>query len=88
MRQARTQEMKEKEMKSQANGDANSHICKYVNHVPSLALNAQFAGQRSLIAYLRFRLNQRQIKGTLFASERKILDEFGTYIRLLRLQKL
>ncbi|XP_013622375.1 PREDICTED: uncharacterized protein LOC106328471 [Brassica oleracea var. oleracea] len=60
---ARTQEMKEKEMKSQANGDANSHICKYVNHVPSLALNAQFAGQRSLIAYLRFRLNQRQIKG-------------------------
>ncbi|KAH0900436.1 hypothetical protein HID58_039939 [Brassica napus] len=95
---ARTQEMKEKEMKSQANGDANSHICKvcfesptaaillpcrhfcyvpyffvqYVNHVPSLALNAQFAGQRSLIAYLRFRLNQRQIKGTLFASERKM----------------
>ncbi|CAF2067097.1 unnamed protein product [Brassica napus] len=35
---ARTQEMKEKEMKSQANGDANSHICKVCFESPTAAI--------------------------------------------------
>ena len=38
MRQARMQEMKEKEMKSQANGDANSHICKVCFESPTAAI--------------------------------------------------
>jgi len=33
-------------------------LLQYVNPVPLLALNAQFAAQRSLIGSLRFRLNQ------------------------------
>ena len=32
------QEMKEKEMKSQANGDANSHICKVCFESPTAAI--------------------------------------------------
>ncbi|KAL0679026.1 hypothetical protein Bca4012_007007 [Brassica carinata] len=35
---ARMQEMKEKEMKSQANGDANSHICKVCFESPTAAI--------------------------------------------------
>ncbi|KAH0893866.1 hypothetical protein HID58_056295, partial [Brassica napus] len=97
---ARMQEMKEKEMKSQANGDANSHICKvcfesptaaillpcrhfcckcftlqYVNHVPSHALNAQSAAQRSLIGSLRFRLDKGN-KGEL--AKTSLEAELGT----------
>ncbi|THG18946.1 hypothetical protein TEA_029295 [Camellia sinensis var. sinensis] len=46
---ARLQEMKEKELKYSANGDANSHC---VNLVHLLVLSVQFVGQRSQIGFL------------------------------------
>ncbi|PPD66874.1 hypothetical protein GOBAR_DD36245 [Gossypium barbadense] len=42
---ARMQEMKEKELNSVGNGDAHSHLCKYVNHVRLLVPSVQFVAQ-------------------------------------------
>ncbi|CAK7329631.1 unnamed protein product [Dovyalis caffra] len=49
---ARMQEMKEKELKYLGNGDANSHVCKYVNLVRLLVLSVQFVAQRLQIGFL------------------------------------
>ncbi|CAN6686071.1 unnamed protein product [Malus baccata var. baccata] len=49
---ARMQEMKEKELKHQGNGDANSHLCKCVSLVHLHVLSAQFVVQRFQIGFL------------------------------------
>ncbi|KAJ6671427.1 CENTROMERE PROTEIN E [Salix viminalis] len=49
---ARMQEMKEKELKSMGNGDANSHVCKCVNLVRLLVPSARFVAQRLQIGFL------------------------------------
>ncbi|KAA8546024.1 hypothetical protein F0562_020525 [Nyssa sinensis] len=49
---ARMQEMKEKELKYMGNGDANSHMCKYVNLVHLHVQNVQFVAQRLQIGFL------------------------------------
>ncbi|KAL8160373.1 hypothetical protein V2J09_001910 [Rumex salicifolius] len=53
---ARMQEMREKELKQKANGDLNSHVCKYVNHAPLPVPSVQFVGFGS-ISMLWFPLN-------------------------------
>ncbi|KAJ4837396.1 Kinesin-like protein KIN-7D, mitochondrial [Turnera subulata] len=54
---ARMQEMKEKELKYQGNGDANSHMCKCVNLVRLLVLSVQSAAQRLQIGFLHLLLD-------------------------------
>ncbi|BBH09343.1 Kinesin motor family protein [Prunus dulcis] len=49
---ARMQEMKDKELKHQGNGDANSHLCKCVNLVHLLVPSAQFVVQKLQIGFL------------------------------------
>ncbi|KAK6159515.1 hypothetical protein DH2020_006829 [Rehmannia glutinosa] len=49
---ARMQEMKEKELRYTGNGDANSHVCKYVNHVRLPVRSVQFAEQILQIGFL------------------------------------
>ncbi|CAI0377647.1 unnamed protein product [Linum tenue] len=71
---ARMQEMKEKELKHNGNGDANSHICKCVNPAPLLVRSAQSAEQRLQIGFLHLLLEN--IPGVAPPNE----DYFGTSV--------
>ncbi|KAM7262604.1 hypothetical protein ACFE04_000287 [Oxalis oulophora] len=82
---ARMQEMKDKELKYQGNGDTNSHLCKIcfesataacVNLVRLHVPNAQFAAERLQIGFLHLLLDTE-----IYAFKRFVLIE-NTYIRL------
>ncbi|KAG8473685.1 hypothetical protein CXB51_035987 [Gossypium anomalum] len=62
---ARMQEMKEKELKSLGNGDANSHMCKYVNLARLLVPSVQYAAQRYQTGFLHSLLDTQPISTLL-----------------------